>query len=654
LAARLKRETRFGIAALLSFLILVTVLIANKEKSHARGEKVSSLSKTDNPQAPPAGPTPAPARAGTESPRPEPGPKGMDNPSAPGRAGLPPAPAPIPLPPAKSQPPLLAVGVKPASDPGEPLQLTGGQDDSVPPPDTTASEKAAPDAPPPTEGSKDPKPEKPERPQPEGAPSPAPQPLPMPSAPAEAAATPMLPPQAPAPTPGRMPQDPAPTPAPAAPNPVPAPTSPAPAPSSAAPESIPPASTPAAESRASPASAPEPEKRARPEEGSPKPEERPSERPAPGLPSEPAGPKEEKAPSTEPPPAAAAPEAKPAPTPQPKPEEMDRSLIVPNASSPSSEPPPQASGPPASAPTPRTLQASRESSTPARAPSPSPARSEEIPNFARSPAASEPSGGKPAAADAVAGLGVATGAAIPNAGKRRALGDDLATRDVTDDASPASPAPDASDDPDQVESVPHVVQSGENFWTIARLYYGSGRYYMALWKANSRLVPAPEKLRVGMTIRIPPPEALDRSLIKPPQSMPATGSESGPGKTYRRTSRPVLQEDREVPSALRRPSEIELALPVADPFSEPESATEAPAVSEPDAVPETRFRPRHPIYKVRKHETLRGIARDTLGDSRRAGEILELNRDLIDDPNVLTEGQIIALPDDARIGYRSR
>ncbi|MGE5754631.1 MAG: LysM peptidoglycan-binding domain-containing protein [Planctomycetaceae bacterium] len=298
------------------------------------------------------------------------------------------------------------------------------------------------------------------------------------------------------------------------------------------------------------------------------------------------------------------------------------------------------------------LQPPREISTPARAPSP--ARSEEITNFARPPAAPEPAGGKPVAADAAAGLGVATGAAIPNAGKRRALGGDPATRDVTDNAPLARPAPAASNDPDQVESVPHVVQSGENFWTISRLYYGSGRYYLALWKANSRLVPAPERLRVGMTIRIPPPEALDRSLIQPPQSMPATGSESGSGKIYRRTSRPVLQEDRQAPTAPRRPSEIELALPVADPFSEPESASEAPAVREPDAVPETRFPPRHPIYKVRKHETLRGIARDTLGDSRRAGEILELNRDIIDDPNVLTEGQIIELPDDARIGHRGR
>jgi nucleoid-associated protein YgaU len=257
---------------------------------------------------------------------------------------------------------------------------------------------------------------------------------------------------------------------------------------------------------------------------------------------------------------------------------------------------------------------------------------------------------------AAAVLGEATGAAIPNAGRRRPADDIPTPRDTIDDA----PAPAGADEPDEVESVPHVVQSGENFWTIARLYYGSGRFYRALWKANSGLVPAPEKLRVGMTIRIPPPEALDRALVKASPTSPETGpgSESGSVKTYRRTSRPVLQDDREeaseIPSsAMSRPrrSEIELALPVADPSSraDPESSS-----SDPDAVPETRFRPRRPTYKVRPHDTLRSIARDTLGESRRTDEILELNRDILKDPNDLSPGQIIELPDDARLGLRGR
>jgi nucleoid-associated protein YgaU len=54
-----------------------------------------------------------------------------------------------------------------------------------------------------------------------------------------------------------------------------------------------------------------------------------------------------------------------------------------------------------------------------------------------------------------------------------------------------------------------------------------------------------------------------------------------------------------------------------------------------------------PVYKVRPYDTLRSIARDTLGDARRAGEILELNRNLIEDPTHLIPGQLIELPDDA-------
>lgn len=55
-----------------------------------------------------------------------------------------------------------------------------------------------------------------------------------------------------------------------------------------------------------------------------------------------------------------------------------------------------------------------------------------------------------------------------------------------------------------------------------------------------------------------------------------------------------------------------------------------------------------PIYKVRQYDTLRTIARDALDDPRRAEEILELNRDIINDPGHLVVGQILVLPEDAR------
>jgi nucleoid-associated protein YgaU len=54
------------------------------------------------------------------------------------------------------------------------------------------------------------------------------------------------------------------------------------------------------------------------------------------------------------------------------------------------------------------------------------------------------------------------------------------------------------------------------------------------------------------------------------------------------------------------------------------------------------------VYIVRAGETLRTIARDRLGDARRAGEILEWNRDSLGDSARLTPGQAIFLPAGAR------
>ena len=58
----------------------------------------------------------------------------------------------------------------------------------------------------------------------------------------------------------------------------------------------------------------------------------------------------------------------------------------------------------------------------------------------------------------------------------------------------------------------HVVAKGENYWTISRDYYRTGRYYLGLWAANQGLTPTPETLRVGDQIRVPPVEDLDGSL----------------------------------------------------------------------------------------------------------------------------------------------
>ncbi len=168
----------------------------------------------------------------------------------------------------------------------------------------------------------------------------------------------------------------------------------------------------------------------------------------------------------------------------------------------------------------------------------------------------------------------------------------------------------------RVEPRRNVVQRGENFWTIARLYYGSGRYYKALWAANRGQIEAPDRLQVGMTVMIPAREALDPALIEPPTA-PAS-----PPSPWRIVS----------PSP-QRVSELRL------PVSRSAGSTEAPR---------PRTAPEYPIHVVQPHETLRSIAGAALGDARRDREILELNRDTVAESRELVPGQFLLLPPDAR------
>jgi nucleoid-associated protein YgaU len=529
-----KRETRFGVAALLSFLILVAALIANKGRK-GRPAPVNQIAQTEE-----------------KTPTDRDGPRSHDEAPDPAKADPSPSPAPK-----KPDPVLLTSG--------------GSTDGPISPGDTAAPAPPAPVVP-----KAEAQPElPPDRPAP--APSPptqAPSDLPAdPAAPAGPALPEISPPPGGVEQPPRLPSVAADAGAPTLPSdPAPAlPPDPAPA--------LPP----------DPAVSPSLD-RSPPPDAEPKmPVERPDTAPAP-----PAGPLPEVNPST---PTVANPPGESATTPM--------------------------TGMPASSP---------------------PARAREVPNFAPSPPAADP------VAPTRPDLGKGSWVALPSLAATKAADDAPAPRAESARAPVERSEARAPEPADRVEPVPHVVQRGENFWTISRLYYGSGRYYMALWKANSRLVERPEKLYVGMTIRIPPPEALDRSLIEPPRV-----EDKGPAKPLRKTSRPVLRGggDRDgAVTPVRPSSERELALPVLDPMSD--RGTRASRDAEAGSGPEVAYRPRRPLYKVRPFETLRSIARDTMNDSHRADEILELNRDVIDDPGHLIAGQVLELPEDARPSGRGR
>jgi LysM domain len=208
-----------------------------------------------------------------------------------------------------------------------------------------------------------------------------------------------------------------------------------------------------------------------------------------------------------------------------------------------------------------------------------------------------------------------------------------------------APQPRAASHSARVEATEHLVERGENYWTISRQYYSSGRYYRALWKANEAKYPDINVLHVGDVIVVPAVEDLDPDQILPANtgarsvSLAAAGpSRSGGGRSRRdEAARSDEQPDKE---KSRSTSDV-----VGGDVDETESRTSARPRAGGSA-------PGRPAYRVHSYDTLRSIARDTLGSARRADEILDLNRGLIDNPNQLVVGQVLELPEDARTSIR--
>ncbi len=182
----------------------------------------------------------------------------------------------------------------------------------------------------------------------------------------------------------------------------------------------------------------------------------------------------------------------------------------------------------------------------------------------------------------------------------------------------------------------HTVAPGESFASIAWLYYGSESYGEVLWQFNRGRIARPDRLRVGDLLVVPPVGELisarvhrDRSPAVPtPYHDPAdhanpveTAPSRSPGARVGWVDRPRG----------RNPGPI--ANDAARSAQKPAGAGR---------------RPESPVHVVRRYETLRSIARDRLGDARRADEIRELNRDRLNDDDLLAPGLSLLLPSNAR------
>ncbi len=258
-------------------------------------------------------------------------------------------------------------------------------------------------------------------------------------------------------------------------------------------------------------------------------------------------------------------------------------------------------------------------------------------------------------------------------------------------AAAAEQQPRAASHMERVEATEHVVERGENYWIISRQYWGSGRYFAALWKANSANHPYIDVLREGDVIVVPAIEELNPDYILAPARTASPQWEASLGITRRAGRGPRTgggdTEAAVAPAPVRtRPASVRGDVPARRASRSEYEDDSAPSVTASggdrstaykgrsaaaakvfdgdeagdDQDVRTTARPRgsaaggsrRPVYRVRTYDTLRSIARDMLGDSRRANEILELNRGVIDDPGQLVVGQVIELPEDARGGIR--
>jgi len=149
----------------------------------------------------------------------------------------------------------------------------------------------------------------------------------------------------------------------------------------------------------------------------------------------------------------------------------------------------------------------------------------------------------------------------------------------------------------------YIVQSRDSYWTISHKVYGSSRYFRALEQYNRRHIPSAQHMQPGMKVRVP-----DESVLR---------------STY------------------------------PDLFSSRAAANQAFHRQNPGGSHEVQtagfFRDAdgHPMFRVRRGDTLTAISQNHLGRSSRSIQVYELNKRRIPNPNNLTIGTELLLPADA-------
>lgn len=232
----------------------------------------------------------------------------------------------------------------------------------------------------------------------------------------------------------------------------------------------------------------------------------------------------------------------------------------------------------------------------------------------------------------------------------------------------------------------YIVQPNDNFWTISKKVYGTGRYFEALAHYNAGLVSDPSKMKPGLKIATPTEAELQSRYAK---LLATTGTQVTandpvslglPGDVYTAVSGDNFWEiskrlygDGKYFRALEQhnaaivadPQKLKPGMKLAAPKAAwlqakyPQLiAHAAPAVQDLKRVQPSRYQPdepagffigvgEQPMYRVGSSDTLTDIAKNYLGRSSRWVQIYEMNRDVLTDGNALSVGTVLKLPADA-------
>lgn len=161
------------------------------------------------------------------------------------------------------------------------------------------------------------------------------------------------------------------------------------------------------------------------------------------------------------------------------------------------------------------------------------------------------------------------------------------------------------------EHIVHLIADGDTLSNLAVRYLGSASRYLEIYEANREVLKNPDVLPIGRRLRIPP-RAIGSGYDPAATTPDAESAESEP-----------LDGE---PSRL-------VPLPSAGARAQSGDGNQLASYS---SEPLT--------YRVKRHDTLRDLARRFLGDANRYQELFAANRDRLASPGDLREGMLLVLP----------